>query len=152
MDTCSSLILIFFAIMMFHTLDQLIECHGNGAENDDRGDHHIKLEYLGTVNDQIAESAPCGKKFSDDHTYEGEADVDLHIAQNKRDGGGKDNLKERISPCTAQRIDQLEHFRICLTKSRVEINNGTKYGNGDSGNDDGVCSGSEPDNQKRRQR
>ena len=53
-------------VVMLHTLDQLIECHGNGAEDDDGCDHHVKLEDLGSIDDQITKTLSGGKKFTDD--------------------------------------------------------------------------------------
>lgn len=34
-------LLIFLLIIMFRTLDQLIEYHGDGAQDDDGSDYHI---------------------------------------------------------------------------------------------------------------
>ena len=64
-------LLVFLLVMMFQTLNQLIEQHSDCAENDNRGDDHIKLKHLRTLDDQIAETASCGEKLTDDHTHEG---------------------------------------------------------------------------------
>lgn len=38
--------LVLLPVIVFRTLDQFIKRHGDGAENDDGGDHHIELENL----------------------------------------------------------------------------------------------------------
>ncbi len=35
-----------FPVVMLQTLDQFIESHGDGAQDDDGGDHHVELEDL----------------------------------------------------------------------------------------------------------
>lgn len=74
------LILIFLLIIMFYTLDQLVEHHSNCAQDNNRSDHHIELEHLRTVDNQISEPPSCGEKLPDNDTHKGETDIDLHTA------------------------------------------------------------------------
>ena len=37
--------------MMFQALDQLVECHCDGAQDDDRSDHHVSLEEVKSVSE-----------------------------------------------------------------------------------------------------
>ncbi len=74
------LLLIFLLIIMFRTLDQFVEHHGDGAQNNNRSDHHIELEHLRPVDNQIPESPSCGEKFPDDNAHEGKPDIDFHAA------------------------------------------------------------------------
>lgn len=97
---------------MFQTLDQFVKAHGDGAENQNRGDHHVELEYLRSIDDQVSQTSPGGKKFTDDDANQRKSDVDLHIAEDQRNRGWKDDLKESVSPVATQRIDQFEHFGV----------------------------------------
>ena len=38
--------LVFLPIIVFQTLDQFVECHGDGTQNDNGSDHHVELENL----------------------------------------------------------------------------------------------------------
>ncbi len=134
---------------MFQALDQFVKAHGDGAENQNRGDHHVELEYLRSIDDQVSQTSPGGKKFTDDDANQRKSDVDLHIAEDQRNRGWKDDLKESVSPVATQRIDQFEHFGVCLAEACVETDNGAKYGNRDTGDNDRVGPGAEPYDQKR---
>ncbi len=46
------LLLIFLLIIMFRTLDQFVEHHGDGAQNNNRSDHHIELEETQNVGER----------------------------------------------------------------------------------------------------
>ena len=59
-----------FPVVMLQTLDQFIESHGDGAQDDDGGDHHVELEDLRSIDDQIAKAPSCSKKFTDDDAYQ----------------------------------------------------------------------------------
>lgn len=37
---------------MFQALDQFVECHGNGTQDDDGCDHHVELEEKMGVDDK----------------------------------------------------------------------------------------------------
>lgn len=41
-----------FPVIVFHPLDQLIEDHGDRAQDDDGGDHHVELEETDSGNDR----------------------------------------------------------------------------------------------------
>ena len=133
---------------MLGALDQLIEDHGDGAEDDDGGDHHVKLEYLRSVDDQIAKSPSGGQKLADDDAHQSQTDVDFHAAQDKRNGAWQDHLKESVPAAAAQRVDQFAHFRIHLTEASVQADDGSKDRNGDPGSDDSVRSSAQPDDEQ----
>lgn len=146
------LALTLLPVIVFKTLDQLVECHGNGAEDDDGSDHHAQLEHLRTVDDQIAEAASCGEKFTDDNAHKRQSDVDFHIAQDQWNGTGKNHFKECIPAIAAQSIDKLQHFGVRLTETGIQADDGAKDGDGDTRHDDCVYSGAEPDDQQWGQR
>ena len=41
-----------FPVIVLHPLDQLIEDHGDRAQDDDGGDHHVELEETDSGNDR----------------------------------------------------------------------------------------------------
>lgn len=45
-------LLIFLLIIMFRALDQLVEHHGDCAQNDDGCDHHVELEETQDVGER----------------------------------------------------------------------------------------------------
>ena len=135
---------------MLGALDQLIEDHGDGAEDDDGGDHHVELEYLGAVDDQIAKPPSCSQKFPDDDTYKSQADIDLHTAQDKRNGAWQDHLKESVPAAAAQRVDQFAHLGIHLAEACEQADDGTEDSYGEACHNDGVCSGAQPYDEQRR--
>ncbi len=71
---------IFLPIIVFQTLNQFVERHSDGAQDDDGSDHHVQLKDLGTVDDQIAKSASGGEKFPYDDTHQRQSDIHLHVA------------------------------------------------------------------------
>ncbi len=144
------LLLIFLLIIMLRTLDQFVEHHGDCAQNNNRSDHHIELEHLRAIDNQIPESASGGKKFPDDDAHKGKTDIDLHTAQNERHGTWQDHLGEGVFAAAAQRVDQLAHFRVNLTETGIETDNGTENSYGDTSHDNGICAGAKPYDQKRR--
>ena len=42
-----------FPIKFFHSLNHLVQPHGDHAENQDGGDHHIQLEQAGRASEKI---------------------------------------------------------------------------------------------------
>ncbi len=42
-----------FLIKLFHPLNHLVQSHGDHAENEDGGDHHIQLEQAGCGGEKI---------------------------------------------------------------------------------------------------
>lgn len=72
--------LILFFIIVLRTLDQFIEYHGNRTKYDNGGNHHIELEDLRAIDDQVSESSSCRQEFPDDDAYKRKADIDLHTA------------------------------------------------------------------------
>ncbi len=79
-DTSSAHVSIFLSVIMFCALNQFIEGHSDEAEDDDGGDYHVQLEYLRTINDQIAKASSGSQKFADDDAYQRQADVYFHAA------------------------------------------------------------------------
>lgn len=65
---------------MLQSLDHLVKRHGNDAEDHDGCDDHVKLEDLRPINNQIPESPAGGEELADNHSYQGQADIYLHIA------------------------------------------------------------------------
>lgn len=49
---CSLYFLVFLLIIMLRTLDQLIKHHSDGAQNNNRSDHHIELEETQNVGER----------------------------------------------------------------------------------------------------
>lgn len=49
-------------------------------------------KYLTGIYDQIPQSVSCGQEFPDDHAYQAEADIDLHVADDRRDGAWQHHL------------------------------------------------------------
>ena len=89
-------------IIFFRHLNHLIQPHGDCAENQDGGDHHIQLEHLAPIDDQIPKPPSGGQEFPDDHAHQRKADVDLHGAQDDGDGAGQDDLEQGISAASAR--------------------------------------------------
>lgn len=94
-------------IEMLHELDTLIQNHGDHAQDDDGGYHHVELEDLRAINNQISKPSSCGKKLADDNAHKGKADIDLHVAQNGRDGSRKHHLCEGGKTASPKGIDEL---------------------------------------------
>ena len=69
-----------FLVVVLRTLDQFVKHHGDGAEDDDGSNHHVELEDLRTVDNQISESPSGGQKFTDDNAHQRKAEIDLHAA------------------------------------------------------------------------
>ena len=55
---------------MLQKLNGLVEAKGNDAEHNNAGNDHIKTENLRAVNDKIAKSPSCSKKFSDNDAHQ----------------------------------------------------------------------------------
>lgn len=71
---------VFLLIIVFRTLYQFIKYHGDGAQNNNGSNHHVQLEHLGTVDNQISQPPSRGKKFPDNNTHKGKTDIDFHAA------------------------------------------------------------------------
>ena len=97
---------------MFDHLDRLVEQQGDDAQDDDACDYHVELEDLRAVNDEVAKSTPCGKKFTDDDAYQRKPDVHLRSAQQNRQGTGQDDLEKGILLSSAERVDKSDLLGI----------------------------------------
>ena len=58
-------VLHFFLITVLCKLQQLIKPHRNDTQKQDGCNEHIQLQYLASVDDQIAEPASGSEKFAD---------------------------------------------------------------------------------------
>ena len=61
-------------------VDALIQDCGHQAQDDDGGHQRIHLKYLAGVDDQVSQTGTAGEKLTDDDTYQTQADVYLHAA------------------------------------------------------------------------
>ena len=77
---------------MFYDLDRFIEAQCNDTQHDNARDHHIQLEYLGAVYDQIAKASSCSQEFSDNDPYQSKPDVHFRSAEQNGNGTLQDNL------------------------------------------------------------
>ena len=68
-----------FPVIVLHPLDQLIEDHGDRAQDDDGGDYHVELEDLRPIDDQIPEPPSGSEEFTDNDTHQRQPDIDFHI-------------------------------------------------------------------------
>lgn len=78
--------------LFFNKIKCKIQQHGNDAEDHNGHQDPCKSECLASVNDQVSQAFSGTDKFSDDHAYQAKPDVDLHHTQDKRNGGGQDDL------------------------------------------------------------
>ena len=83
---------IFFKIPFFQSVNECVKCHCNKTENADAHKKPGHFKCLTCINDQIPESAFCGKKFTNHDSYKTEADIYFHVAYD-RGGGFKSKLK-----------------------------------------------------------
>ena len=67
-------------MIMLRTLNQLIKYHGDCAQYNNGSNHHVELEDLRAIDDQLSESPSCRQKFSDNDAHQRQADIDLHAA------------------------------------------------------------------------
>lgn len=137
--------------LVFDDLNGFIEAKRDDTEHDDACDHHIQLEYLRSVDDQIAQASPCRQKFSDDDAHQRKADIDLCRAQQNGNGAGKHHFAKGVPFFPAKGVDQRDLFGIHLSKARVKADDGAEERHGHAGDDDGSGAGSQPDDKQRRQ-
>ena len=109
--------------LFFNKIKCKIQQHGNDAEDHNGHQDPCKSECLASVNDQVSQAFSGTDKFSDDHAYQAKPDVDLHHTQDKRNGGGQDDLQKLFLFVSPQSFDQLQLFRICLAETGVQIDN-----------------------------
>ena len=137
--------------LFFNKIKCKIQQHGNDAEDHNGHQDPCKSECLASVNDQVSQAFSGTDKFSDDHAYQAKSDVDLHHTQDKRNGGGQDDLQKLFLFVSPQSFDQLQLFRICLAEAGVQIDNGTEDGYRHAGDHNGTFVGTKPYDQKRGQ-
>ena len=67
-------------IPMLRPLHDLVQSHGDGAQDQNGGDQDGQLKNLAAVNDEVAQSPPGRQEFADDDAHQRQTDVDLHAA------------------------------------------------------------------------
>lgn len=137
--------------LFFNKIKCKIQQHGNDAEDHNGHQDPCKSECLASVNDQVSQAFSGTDKFSDDHAYQAKPDVDLHHTQDKRNGGGQDDLQKLFLFVSPKSFDQLQLFRICLAETGVQIDNGAEDGYRHAGDYNGTFVGTKPYDQKRGQ-
>lgn len=83
----------FLFAPMLQPLDDLVQRHGNDTQDDNGCNHHIELENLASINDQITKPPSGCQEFTDDDTDKGQANIYLHRAEYNRNGSGQDHFK-----------------------------------------------------------
>ncbi len=78
------------------------------------------FEDLAAVDDEEAKACLGGEKLADDDADEAETDVDLHVADDKWNRAGQQDLCEDILLFSSQRVDQTDLVRIHGEKAVVE--------------------------------
>lgn len=104
----------------FQHCHRLIQDCGQNTEDHDGHDHEIQLEDLAAVDDEEAKACLGGEKLADDDADEAETDVDLHVADDKWNRAGQQDLCEDILLFSSQRVDQTDLVRIHGEKAVVE--------------------------------
>ena len=74
------------------------------TEDHDGHDHEIQLEDLAAVDDEEAKACLGGEKLADDDADEAETDVDLHVADDKWNRAGQQDLCEDILLFSSQDV------------------------------------------------
>ena len=85
--------------LLFNKIKCKIQQHGNDAKDHNGHQDPCKPECLASVNDQVSQAFSGTDKFSDDHAHQAKPDVDLHHTQDKRNGGGQDDLQKLFLLC-----------------------------------------------------
>ena len=80
----------------FQHCHRLIQDCGQNTEDHDGHDHEIQLKDLAAVDDEEAKACLGGEKLADDDADEAETDVDLHVADDKWNRAGQQDLCEDI--------------------------------------------------------
>lgn len=104
---------------------------------------------LTRIDNQISQSAPCGKKLPDDYADETQSDIDFHIAYDCRNGTGENNLCQSVAFCSVQCVNQVEFFVINAGKTGIQIQNTSENRDRHSGDNDGGRGSAQPDNKQR---
>lgn len=134
----------------FQQIDQGIEHHCHEAEENNTHQQPIHLKYLTGINNQIPQPAPRCQKFPDHNPHQAESDVDLHIADDGRDGAWQYDLGKGMPFVPAQGIDQLDLLLIHSGKAGIQVQDAPEDRHRHSGCDDGGLIGAQPYDQERR--
>ena len=81
--------MVYFLVLPFlctflNEIQNGIQPHCDHAQDYDGHQHPCQLKGLGTVDDQISKPFSGSQKFTDDHAYEAESDVDFHVTDDCR--------------------------------------------------------------------
>ena len=126
----------------------MIETKRNHAQDNQCGDQIVESEYLAGVDDEIAQSFSGGEKFTDDDTYQTEADIDFQDTDHGRQAGGTDHMSQYLQPITAQGIDQFHGVRIGFAESGIHADDASEDGHGHTCHNDGLHVGTQPYDEK----
>ena len=137
---------------VFDELDGFIETQGDETEDNDAGDDHIQLKYLGTIDNQVSQAAPCRKEFSDDDAYQSQAYIYLGRAEQNGNGAGEHHPEESVTFTAAQSVYQSDFFRVDLLEAGIKADDGAEDSHGYACNDNGFGSGAKPYDEQRSQR
>ena len=69
---------LIFPYPFFNKIQDSIQHHSDYAQDYNGHQNPGELESLAAVDDQISETFSGTDKFSDDHAYQTETDIDLH--------------------------------------------------------------------------
>ena len=106
------------------------------------------MKCLTCINDQIPESAFCGKKFTNHDSYKTEADIYFHVAYDRGNRTWEYYFGQDMPPFSMQGIDQPDLFLIDGDESCVKIQDTSEDCHRHSGNDNGGRSSTEPYNEQ----
>lgn len=136
---------------MLDVLDGLIEPQSDETEDDNAGDNHIQLEYLGTVDDQVSKAPSCRKEFSYDDAYQSQAYIYFGCAEQNGNGAREYHPEKGIPPAAAQCVYQRDFFRVHLLEAGIKTDDRAEDGHGDTGYNDGFGTGAQPYDEQGRQ-
>ena len=93
---------------MLKQIDERIEKCCHETEKKDTHKKPIHLKDLARVDDQISKPFSGSQKFTDDHAYEAESDVDFHVTDDCRKRKRKYDFQKRVPPISTQCIDEFQ--------------------------------------------
>ena len=102
-------------------VDKSVEGHGHEAQKHDGHQEPIHLEHLAGVDDEIPQAASGRQEFSDDDSYQAQADIDLHVADDGGDGTWQHHLDKGLQPTPPEGVDQLDLPRVHSGEAGVQV-------------------------------
>lgn len=146
------MIILSRQIFTLYHINPLIQSRCHETENDDAHHDPIQFKDLTAIDDQISKPHIGCEKFSDDNAHKTQADVDFHVADQRRKVLGKDNLKKFIFFGAAKGFDQQKFVGIGGDKAGVQVNDRSKDGKQNGTDDDGFHVIAKPYDQHRCKR